>query len=423
MFLGAKLRIAKMKTGEVFRIHWGWVVLETSFITLFINYSIRIGAYPILLPEMIKDLHLTKTQAGLIKSAFSITYLIFSPIMGLLTDRIGGRKVISFFCLFLGGGAFFMGRAENLFASAICFGIVGIGAAAMWVPNAALIQRWFGAKKRGLALGILGASSGAGFGSMGLLLPVIVMEYNWRFGWYILGSAGLSLFLLNGLLLRNRPEDIGLSPWGGKLEEVRENNSSSKMMGYSEIMKQIQFWIIGISYFFISYGSYALLDFIVTYGSMELNIPYGIASLLITVAAFSGVPGGILLMMLADHIGTKKSIVIIYVLVALTILSVIFGGSHLLFLMIGVGGFGFLYGAIFPMVAAIARDYFPKERTGTVLGLLTLFYGAGAMISPVLTGYLADITRTFRWSFGLGAFAALIAALLVAFLRRPRHIT
>lgn len=194
------------------RIHWGWVVLGTSFITLFITYSIRIGAYSVLLPEMIKDLHMTKAQAGLIKSAFAIAYLIFSPLTGWLTDHIGGRKVISFFCLFLGGGAFLMGIAENLTTASIFYGIVGIGAAAMWVPNLTLIQGWFGVRKRGLALGILSPSYGIGLGLMGLVLPLIVSKYNWRSGWFILGIAGLALILLNGLLLSDRPEKKVLLP-------------------------------------------------------------------------------------------------------------------------------------------------------------------------------------------------------------------
>jgi predicted MFS family arabinose efflux permease len=63
---------------------------------------------------------MTKTQAGIIKSAFSLTYLLFSPLMGWLTDRIGGRKVISFFCVFLGGGTFLMGKAKS-FPSAAFF--------------------------------------------------------------------------------------------------------------------------------------------------------------------------------------------------------------------------------------------------------------------------------------------------------------
>lgn len=398
-------------------IHWSWVVLGTSFITLFINYSIRIGAYPILLPEMIKDFHMTKAQAGLIKSVFAITYLICAPIMGRLTDRIGARKVISFFCLFLGGGSFLMGLAEDFSASAIFYGIVGIGSAAMWVPNAALIQRWFGMRRRGMALGILNSSSGAGFGIMGLFLPVIVKEYNWRFGWFILGIAGISLFLLNGLLLRNQPEEMSLSAWGG-VEDVRKENFLSERIGYFKILKQNQFWIIGTSYLLISYGSYALLDFIVTYGTLEVNIPYEVSSFFITVVAFCGIPGAILIMILSDHIGTKKSLWISYTLLALSILFIISVEENILFLMVGAGLFGVFYGAVFPLVAACARDYFPREVGGTVLGLLTIFYGLGAMIAPVGTGYLADITGTFRWPFGLGAAASLFAGLLIGFLKR-----
>lgn len=312
-----------------------------------------------------------------------------------------------------------MGKAESLFASAIFFGIVGIGSAAMWVPNATLIQKWFGTKNRGLALGILNASSGAGVGLMGILLPVIVIKYNWRFGWFILGILGLSLLFLNGLLLREKPEDVGVHPWEREVDKIEKKTSGPQGMSYVEIVNQSRFWIIGISYFAIVYGAYAVLDFIVTYGKMELNIPYGIASQFITVAAFSGILGAILMMILSDHIGTKRSLVIIYTSVALGILLIIFGGSQVPLLMVGIGWLGFFFGAIFPMVAACGRDYFPKEVTGTVLGLLTFFYGAGVMISPVLTGYLADITGTFRWSFSLGACAALLAGLLITFLRRP----
>jgi MFS family permease len=73
------------------------------------------------------------------------------------------------------------------------------------------------------------------------------------------------------------------------------------------------------------------------------------------------------------------------------------------------------------MYAACSRDYFPKEFTGTVLGLMTIFYGIGMMISPVLTGYLADVTGTFKWSFALGGFVTFVAAFLIGILRKPRQ--
>jgi sugar phosphate permease len=326
-----------------FKVHWAWVVLGSSFVTLLIAYSIRIGAYSVLLPEMIKEFQMTKAQAGMIKSAFSLTYLLFAPLMGWLTDRIGGRKVISFFCLILGVGTFLMGKAVTFPSSAIFYSIVGLGAAATWVPIVTLIQNWFGEKKRGLALGILSPSYSVGFGVMGLVLPVIVSESNWRVGWFILGIAGLSLFFLNGLLLRTQPEKMGLSPWGESVKRETERTLPNQTMGYLDILKEGKFWIIGIPYFAISYGAYSLLDFIVTYGAMELKIPYQVASLFITVIAFSSVVGGILLMALSDHIGRKKSLVIIHLLVALSVLFVILGGRNVSLLMVGVGCFGFFY--------------------------------------------------------------------------------
>ena len=180
-----------------FKVHWAWVVLGTSFVTLFIAFSIRIGAYSVLLPEMIREFGITKAEGGMIKSAFSVTYLLFAPLMGWLTDRIGGRKVISFFCLFLGGGTFLMGTAKSLPISAIYYCLVGIGAAATWIPSITLIQNWFGEKKRGLALLILSSSYGIGFGLMGVILPVIVSEHHWRFAWFSLGLAGLLLVFFN----------------------------------------------------------------------------------------------------------------------------------------------------------------------------------------------------------------------------------
>jgi MFS family permease len=69
------------------------------------------------------------------------------------------------------------------------------------------------------------------------------------------------------------------------------------------------------------------------------------------------------------------------------------------------------------MYGACAWEDFSKEVIGTLFGLMTIFCGIGVMMSPVLTGYLADITGTFRWSFGLGRFVSFVAAFLIGFLK------
>lgn len=69
--------------------NWRWVILATGFITLFIAYSIRIGAYSILLPEM------TRAEAGMIKSAFGVSYLLFSPCRISIFFDLGPNHYIS----------------------------------------------------------------------------------------------------------------------------------------------------------------------------------------------------------------------------------------------------------------------------------------------------------------------------------------
>jgi len=398
------------------------VVLGTSFITLFINHSIRIGAYSVLLPKMIQDLGINMTQAGMIRAGYFLTYILFSPLMGWLMDRVGGRFVISFFCLFLGIGTLLMGQASNLPTAIFFHGIVGIGAAAVWTPISALIQKWFGGKKRGLALGILSPSYALGFGLMGIILPTIVKNYSWRMGWYLLGASGLILIAINFLLLRDDPEKLGLLPWGETAKSIPSQPPSETSFNYWNVIKERTFWLIGASYLFISLGVYIVSDFIVTYGVVELKIPYPVASTFISIMALTSIVGGFVFMTLSDYIGRAKSLVIIHSLSALSIVFIILAKGNISLLRVGIGWFGFIYGPIWPMYAACARDYFPKEMGGTVIGLLTIFYGIGAMVGPIIGGHLTDLTGTFRWAFGLGAFASLFAGFLIGFLRRPREI-
>ncbi|MDI7259015.1 MAG: MFS transporter [Thermodesulfobacteriota bacterium] len=404
-----------MATDMGMKVHWAWVVLASSFITLFINYSIRIGAYSILLPGMIRDLHIDMTQAGMIRAAYFFAYILFSPLMGWLTDRIGARFIISFFCLFLGSGTFLMGKADSLITAILFHAVVGIGASAIWAPTVALIQKWFGTTRRGLALGVLSPSYALGYGLMGIVLPHIVNAYSWRMGWYLLGISGLILAVMNGFLLRSDPKDMELLPRGETSRSIEPPSS----FHYRDIFRERYFWLIGFSYFFISAGVYIITDLIVTYGVNELKVPYPIASAFITILAFTGIAGGMIMMSLSDYIGRKKSLIIIHSLLALSILLIIFVGKQIVPLQIGVGIFGFFYSPIWPMYSACARDYFPKEVSGTVIGVLTIFYGFGAMLGPILAGRMVDLTGTFRWSFGLGALTCIIAALLVGRLGRP----
>ena len=75
--------------------------------------------------------------------------------------------------------------------------------------------------------------------------------------------------------------------------------------------------------------------------------------------------------------------------------------------------FGLGYGAIWPVYAAAARDYFPRNVAGSVIGLWTLFLGVGSIISPIISGLAIDMTGTYASAFLLALAASVIALLLL----------
>ncbi|MBI5967605.1 MAG: MFS transporter [Deltaproteobacteria bacterium] len=406
------------------RIHWAWAILFASFITDFTNYSIRLS-YGILMPEMIVALKITKAQAGAIASSFYLSYTIFSPLLGFLIDRLNACKLLTLFSFILGVGTFLMAKPVSFFQACLFFAIVGVGSSAMWTPVVTLVQRWFGVRRRGMALGILSISYTIGYGIMGLVLPPLVVRYDWRFCWLILSFLAFALVPLNGTLLRSRPQDLNLSPWGDPPGPPPENyaGEAKARVSYAQLLKLRNFWVVAISYFFIAFTAYVINTFIVTYGHMELGLPYVQSARLASAIAFSGIAGALFIPLLSDFWGRKKCLILINASLALSTLLIIWAGKNWVALFVAVGIFGVFYAAAWPMYAATAADFFPREATGSVLGFWTIFYGIGLILAPTLGGYIADLTGTFIWSFFLAAGAGALGTFFFSRLRRPEDLS
>jgi MFS family permease len=117
--------------------------------------------------------------------------------------------------------------------------------------------------------------------------------------------------------------------------------------------------------------------------------------------------------------GGEKLFVIVDSLVTSSILLILFVRDHFALVRVRVGIFGFLHGAIWTLYVACVTDYFPKEIGGTVIGILTLFFGVGTMTGPDIARYLSAVTGFFRIPFGLGAFVSFVVALIIGLLKRP----
>ena len=401
--------------------HWAWVILATCFVNLFINYSVRLG-YGVVLPEMIRTLGFSRAAGGSIYNAYLFSYIALTPLTGYLTDRFGARRVITSCCLILGLGVLLMGTINTLWMACLFYAIAGLGATGMWAPVITVVQRWFSPNRRGLALGILSTGYGLGFATMGVAFPWIVHHFNWRYAWYFLGAGALAMVLVNGLLLRSDPENSGYIPWG----QMNESSSISetdaithtKSNPLSLVFKNIRFWLIGLSYFTISYSLYGITTFMVDYARYQIGLPLEKASLLATVHGFSQIVGVLTILPLSDYLGRKRAIIISNSFITACLIGILFIGNSWGMLFILVGIMALFYGATFPLYGACAGDYFPRDVMGTVIGAWTPLYGLGAILVHWVTGILRDTTGIYDHAFIINAAMAAAGLFLICLVKK-----
>jgi MFS family permease len=375
-------------------------IMIAGFFTVFIAFAVRY-AYGLLLPEMIPALAISKTQAGVVYSSYFIAYTLFSPLLGLLADRYNARFILTFFVAILGLGAFLMSYSSSVSNASLFFALAGIGHSACWAPVVALIQRWVSDKRRGIALALTDIGSATGIAVWSALIPIIVSTYSWQTGWISLGMFAFLVAGLNGFLVRSHPEEKSSSQHPTSTQFTHETVRAT----YRRLLYNGTFWLIGLSYLAIAFSILIPFTFLTIYVSQGLAMSYEAATRLIAVIAIAGVFGKLVLGHLSDTLGRIRVMMLCGALVAMGCLGMAcFQGYITLILCTFVFGIG--YGAIWPVYAASAVDYFSKESAGGVVGLWTIYLGVGSMLSPVMTGWTIDATGGYVWAFILAMISA-----------------
>ena len=303
------------------RFHPAFLILLLGFVTVFTSYSVRLG-YGVVLPEMIRTLGFSRTDGGSIYNSYLLTYIVMAPLTGYLTDRLGARRVITVGLLLLGAGVLALGGVDRLWTACAAYGVAGLGATGLWVPVITVVQRWFAFERKGLALGILSTGYGLGFAAVGALFPWVVDRFDWRHAWYALGLLALAAAVPVALLLRSDPADRGCRPWGSD-REAGPPTARGHRVPLRRILAEPGFWLIGASYFALSYGLYGFTTFMVDYATYQLNLPLEKGSLLATIHGLLQMAGVLSLLPLSDRFGRRRTILVSNSMIALLLAALL----------------------------------------------------------------------------------------------------
>ena len=337
---------------------------------------------------------------GLIASSYFYLYSAVQPPVGILTDTIGPRMVVTIFTIIAAVGGFIFGTASNAAMSMLGRALIGVGVGGVFVPSLKIFSRWFRASEFASLTGILLAISGLGGLSAALPLTYLVLFLGWRLSFVLLGAFSLFLALICWVVVRDRPEDKGWPPMEIEVaqsqpvaSELPEDMRTFKRLGL--IFRSFNFWMITLALFFSGgvsltfQGLWAVPYLIDAYGLSRAK-----AGGLLMLIPFGFGVGALVFGLLIDRLALNRKTVLICSMnlsIICWIILLFFGGrsSYLLvvplFLALGLLGGGYL-----TVIMTITKELFPTWLTGTAVGLINpAAFLATALYQP-LTGFLLD---------------------------------
>ena len=228
-------------------IHYAWVIAFTGTLVTILAHGFGRMSYSVILPSMKEGLALNYTQLGSIAAGNFIGYLSLAVTGGFLAARFGIRMVVFLSLLVIGISLFLTGFAECFLFAFLMRLVTGAGNAGSFVPVMALPAAWYAVKKRGLATGIVPGGIGAGLFLSGIILPPIIASFGkdgWRFAWFFMGIVVFVMAFICYTLLRDHPEEKGLSIYGGE-ERRKAAPKAAFFSSCREVMANPELWKLG----------------------------------------------------------------------------------------------------------------------------------------------------------------------------------
>lgn len=263
--------------------------------------------------------------------------------------------------------------------------------------------------------------SGLGMGT--LIMPPIVnwliSLYGWRTSYIVIGIASLVLITLAAQFLKRNPGEIGKLPYGEN-ELSGEANLNTSGFSLRGAIRTRQFWLFGMAFLFFSLGAGAVIIHIVAY-AIGLGISAANAVVVLAVIGGLSTAGRIIMGAASDRIGNKLTLAICFGLEAIALTWLLLNGTELWMLYLFAIIFGFAYGGMAALIAPSVEEFFGLNSLGVILGFILFGIAIGEGSSPVIAGYLYDITGNYNTAFLLCAIFSVIGLILVLLLKPTRR--
>jgi len=398
------------------------VVLGMLCVMYFITYVDRVNIGTAA-SEIQKELHLSNTQLGLVFSAFAYPYLLFQVIGGWVGDHFGPRRTLFWCGLIWAASTIATGFVTGLVTLFIARVALGFGEGATFPTATRAMQYWTPAGRRGFAQGLTHAFARLGNAITPPLIAALMAWLTWRGSFVLLGIVSLIWGLVWVLYFRNDPKDHpSITP--EELATLPQRASGAKpQVPWGPLVQRM--WPVTLTYFCYGWSLWLYLNWLPLFFKNSYQLDIKNSALFASGVFFAGVVGDSLGGVLSDGIFKRTgnvrfarlSVIVTGFTGALLSLAPIFFIHEITVVAICLSSGFFFIEIIIGPIWSVPMDIAPKY-SGTASGLMNTGSAFAAIVSPLVAGYVIDVTGNWYLPF-IMSIGLLVLGAFCAFLMHP----
>jgi MFS family permease len=400
------------------------VVLAMLCVMYFITYVDRVNIGTAA-SEIQKELNLSNTQLGLVFSAFAYPYLLFQVIGGWVGDRFGPRRTLFWCGLIWALSTIMTGFVTGIVTLFIARVALGFGEGATFPTATRAMQYWTPAGMRGFAQGLTHSFARLGNALTPPLIAALMAWLTWRGSFIALGFVSLVWGVIWVLYFRNEPREHP------SITEEELASLPPRPVGprpqvpWGPLVRRM--WPVTLTYFCYGWCLWLYLNWLPLFFKNTYSLDIKNSALFASGVFFAGVVGDSVGGILSDHILKRTGrvrlarlsvIVTGFAGALMSLMPILFTHDITIVALCLSSGFFFAEIIIGP-IWSIPMDIAPKY-SGTASGLMNSGSALAAIASPLVAGYVIDVTGNWYLPFLMSIVLLLVGA-FCAFLMHPER--
>lgn len=408
--------------GHTQRIFYGWWNVLASFIGLALSYAMfTVFVFGTFITPLEAEFGWQRGPMSLALTIANITVVFASPLLGVLVDKIGVRRVmlVSIVLLGLCVGSMSQLNGNIWYYYAMHLLIPLLGAGTLPLSYSRVMIAWF-AKRRGLALGISLSGFGVGATLMPAIAQFVIDHWGWREAYLTFAAMVLFIsFPMTFFLLRETPDQMGLQPDGAApngdpLNPAPATDADVGLTG-GEALRTRSYWLIFGSFALVGIGITSILAHLVPI-LIGRGVAPATAALCMSSLGFGLIFGRIFAGFLMDRYFAPyvAALFLAGLLLGVVILATGTAGPAVFLAAVLVG---LATGSEISEIAYIVSRYFGPKAFGQIYGVMFGAFQLGSAVGAIAMGLYYDQAGNYINALWVVSVLVAVGIVMIALLR------